>query len=241
MAESSAGRIRRHLTGNAIGYVALFFAMSGGAVALQGKNTVDSGDIINQQVKSADIRNDNIKPRDIRDDSLTGAEVALDSLGAADIAPGAIRASEIDAGAVEADEIAKDAVGADEIDDAEVQARIGGLCPSGSAISQVFSNGGVSCQDVAGGRELITTSSTFDSTSPKTAIANCTAGKVGVGGGARLSNSAGGHSWSGEDVALFANAPYLDDAGWIASALEPGLAESASWRVIAYAICLDLP
>ena len=54
-------RAREHLRSNIIGYVALFIALAGTAYALPGKNTVDSGDIRNGQVKTADIRNDNVR------------------------------------------------------------------------------------------------------------------------------------------------------------------------------------
>jgi hypothetical protein len=39
----------------AVAFVALLAALSGSATALQGKNTVDSGDIKNGQVKNKDL------------------------------------------------------------------------------------------------------------------------------------------------------------------------------------------
>lgn len=51
----SRGRIAEHLRGNVVGYVAVFLALAGTAVALPGRNTVDSGDIINGEVKRRDL------------------------------------------------------------------------------------------------------------------------------------------------------------------------------------------
>jgi len=88
-------RAREHLRSNIVGYVALFFVLAGGAYALPGKNTVDSGDIRKGQVKTGDLRNNDVRGADIRrgavngsdvgDGSLTGAEIAADSLTDADI------------------------------------------------------------------------------------------------------------------------------------------------------------
>jgi hypothetical protein len=77
-------RISRHVRGNAVGYVALFFALSGGAYALQGKNTVDSGDIKKGQVKTSDVANDSgkgaLKGSDIAANALTGKDLDEASL-----------------------------------------------------------------------------------------------------------------------------------------------------------------
>jgi hypothetical protein len=50
------GRIGRFVRSNIIGFIALFFALGGVAVALPGTNTVDSGDLRPGAVKSVDIR-----------------------------------------------------------------------------------------------------------------------------------------------------------------------------------------
>jgi hypothetical protein len=67
-------RIRGHIRSNVVGYIALFFALSGGAAWAThpgGANTIDSTDIIDDQVKSPDIRDGNVT----RDDIRTGAVV----------------------------------------------------------------------------------------------------------------------------------------------------------------------
>jgi hypothetical protein len=104
-------RILRHLRSHVIAYVALFFALTAGtAMALPGTNTVDSGDIINGQVKSADIANDKVNTIDLQDNQVRSSDVRDDTLangglGAADLAPDAVDSSEIAAGAVRGSEL----------------------------------------------------------------------------------------------------------------------------------------
>jgi len=75
----------------AVAFIALLAAVSGTAVALPGKNTVDSGDIRKGAVKRGDvarnavnggkIANGSVTGADTRDDSLTGTDVQESSLG----------------------------------------------------------------------------------------------------------------------------------------------------------------
>jgi hypothetical protein len=75
----------------AVAFIALLAALSGTAVALPGKNTVDSADIKNKTVRGKDLRgsavtsakvkNNNLTGTDIRDNSLTGADVDESTLG----------------------------------------------------------------------------------------------------------------------------------------------------------------
>jgi hypothetical protein len=79
-------RVRDHLRSNVVGYIALFFALTGGAYAIQGKNTVDSGDIRKGQVKSTDVANEN------RKGALKGIDVAANSLTGKDLDEASLRA-----------------------------------------------------------------------------------------------------------------------------------------------------
>ena len=82
---------RRPSPAMAVAFVALLAALSGTAVALPGKNTVDSGDIRNGQVRTKDIRNNavttkkvknnNLRSNDIRNNTLTGNDINEGSLG----------------------------------------------------------------------------------------------------------------------------------------------------------------
>jgi hypothetical protein len=99
-----SSRIRNHIRGNVVGYVALFLVVTGGtAQALNGSNTVFSDDIVNREVKTADLGlgaviANRLAPNSVRtgrvvdesltgDDigNLTGADVANDSLTGAQI------------------------------------------------------------------------------------------------------------------------------------------------------------
>ena len=97
-------RISKHIRSNVVGYLALFFALSGGvawATHPGGANTISSADIINNEIQSADIRDANLTTVDIRanavttgkildgevrtgdvlNDSLTGSDIAESTLG----------------------------------------------------------------------------------------------------------------------------------------------------------------
>lgn len=65
-------RASEHIRSNVVGYLALVcFAMSGVAQALPGANTVDSGDIKNNQVRSVDIMNGQVKGHDIANGAVS--------------------------------------------------------------------------------------------------------------------------------------------------------------------------
>jgi hypothetical protein len=59
----------------AVAFIALLAALSGTAVALPGKNTVDSGDIKKGAVKRPDIARNAVTGAKVRNNSLTGADV----------------------------------------------------------------------------------------------------------------------------------------------------------------------
>jgi hypothetical protein len=69
----------------AIAFIALLAAISGTAVALPGKNSVDSGDIKNKQVKGKDLANSAVTGKKVKNGSLTGADVKDDSLTGGDV------------------------------------------------------------------------------------------------------------------------------------------------------------
>lgn len=119
-------RIRGHIRSNVVGYIALFaFAISGTANALPGKNSVDSGDIKNDQVKTVDVRNDTLSgggltAADLRTGSVTTAEVLDDTaagggLSSADLQAGSVGSSEVALDSLAVDDLGLDSVGASEI------------------------------------------------------------------------------------------------------------------------------
>ena len=54
--------LRNHLRSNVIGYVAVFIALSGTAIASHpgGADTISAADIINNEVRTEDIRDANV-------------------------------------------------------------------------------------------------------------------------------------------------------------------------------------
>jgi hypothetical protein len=65
----------------ALSALALFLALGGGAVALQGKNSVNSGDIKNGAVKGEDVKSDTLRSSDIDNGTIGGVDVEDDSIG----------------------------------------------------------------------------------------------------------------------------------------------------------------
>jgi hypothetical protein len=76
---------RRPSPALAVAFVALVAALSGTAVALPGKNTVDSGDIKKNAVRSADIKNGGAASADLRNNGVTSADVRDNALTGTDI------------------------------------------------------------------------------------------------------------------------------------------------------------
>ena len=91
---------RRPTPAMGIALVALFVALSGTAVALPGKNRVDSNDpkrgsigtraIANNSVRSKDIRTGNVRSSDVLNDSLLSEDVKNDALTGDDINEGTL-------------------------------------------------------------------------------------------------------------------------------------------------------
>ena len=120
--------IRKHLRANAVGYLALFVALSGTAVALPATNTVFSSDIVNGEVKSKDISDTNgVRSVDVRDDDkkgggLAAVDLARGSVGSSEIVTDGVGSPEIKADAVRGSEIATDGVGGAEIEPDAIRA-----------------------------------------------------------------------------------------------------------------------
>lgn len=66
---------RRPSAAMLVAFVALIAALSGTAVALPGKNTIDSGDIKKAAVKASDIAKNAVNGVKVKPNSLTGADV----------------------------------------------------------------------------------------------------------------------------------------------------------------------
>ena len=65
----------------AVAFVALLAALSGTAVALPGKNTVDSGDIKKGNVKNSDLGRNAVTSGKVKNNTLTGSDINESKLG----------------------------------------------------------------------------------------------------------------------------------------------------------------
>src|SRR4051794_17508616 len=112
-----SGRIRNHLRTNVVGYVALFFVLTGGtAYALDGSNTVFTDDIVNGEVKTADIDTgsvtngklgtDAVKSNKILDGSVKNADLEADSVDSSKVVDNSLGSADIGTNAVGDDEVA---------------------------------------------------------------------------------------------------------------------------------------
>ncbi len=80
------GAVRDHFRHNVVGYIALFcFVLGGTAIALPGKNKVDTGDIKRNAVRASDIARNAVTASKIAPRSVDSLRVIDDSLGGADI------------------------------------------------------------------------------------------------------------------------------------------------------------
>jgi hypothetical protein len=88
------GRISDYLRRNLLGLIAIFIALGGTAYATHpgGDNTIDTGDIINGQVKQLDIGSNQVRSAEVIDDTFPGG-----GLAAADLAANSVGPSELDA------------------------------------------------------------------------------------------------------------------------------------------------
>jgi hypothetical protein len=74
-----------YLRRNALGLVAIFIALGGTAFALPGTNSVNSGDIVNGQVKARDIGAQQVRASKLASGAVTGGKVLDNSLTGADV------------------------------------------------------------------------------------------------------------------------------------------------------------
>ena len=139
-------RVSGWIRNNVLGFIAIFIALSGTAAAsLPGTDTVDSGDIINGEVRNPDIRDGavtsgkigagQVKSSDLAADSVTGANITDGSVGAADVASDSLGGGQVDETS---------------LDSSVLQHRLASGCAAGSAIRDVDAGGNVTCEGVGG-------------------------------------------------------------------------------------------
>ena len=113
-------RIRDHVRSNVVGYVALFFALTGGvawATHPGGANTISSGDIINGEVKSADVGDGEVKNNDLGVDSVGSGKIADRQVKNADLSIGASSSNTIADGGIQGVDVKNDTLTGTQVDE----------------------------------------------------------------------------------------------------------------------------
>jgi hypothetical protein len=73
-----------------VAFIALLAALSGSAIALPGKNTVDSGDIKNNVIRSKDIRNGQVATKDVKNNNLRSVDIRNNTVTGNDVNEGSL-------------------------------------------------------------------------------------------------------------------------------------------------------
>lgn len=89
-------RIGVHLRGHGIGYVALFIVLGGTALALPGRNTVDSGDIAKKAVKSGDLAKKAVKGKNIAKGAVKKGKIKDGAIATPKLADAAVTGAKAD-------------------------------------------------------------------------------------------------------------------------------------------------
>ncbi len=136
---SLSERISRHLRAHIVGYVALFVALSGTAVALPGKKSVKSNDIAPNAVRTKAIKAGAVKNSKLADGAVTSAKIADGQGVGVDLANSSITEPKL----------ANDAVSRRTIVAGSIN---GGKLANGSVNSQKVDNGSLLAEDFAPGQ-----------------------------------------------------------------------------------------
>jgi len=144
-----SSRIRQHIRGNVVGYIALFAALGGTAAALPGRNSVDANDIAKKAVKSRALANKAVKGRAIAPGAVKNGKLADGAVSATKLQDGAVVQTKLGDAAVTNEKLANDSVTRQKI----VQGTInGGKLANGAVTSQKVRDGDLLAADFAPGQ-----------------------------------------------------------------------------------------
>lgn len=88
--------MKSRVLAHAVGYTTLaFVALAGTAQALPGTNSVDSGDIIDGEVRRVDIAGSAVNSSKVADGTITGVDLLDGSVGVNDLAPNAVNTTKV--------------------------------------------------------------------------------------------------------------------------------------------------
>jgi hypothetical protein len=239
--------LNRHLSfANAISCIALFVALSGAAFAAKttlGNKAVKTRNLANGSVTTPKLRGGAVTSLKLRNGAVTGPKIAPGAVGSTQIANGAVRSAALGGGVVTEGKLKNGAVTETKLfNSAVTNSKIG---PNAVATGKI-ADGAVTSAKLA--TSLLTqlvknvsyefkASALSDSSSPKSATAQCPSGKVAIGGGAKTTGTA-------TKVALTESAPTAPDGagkrtGWTVTASELDT-DGENWAVEAYVVCAEL-
>lgn len=132
-------RVAAHLRGNLVGYVAVFIALSGTAIALPGKKSVKSDDLATGAVRSKAIKAGAVKNAKLATGAVTSLKIADANVVSADLANSAVTEGKIADGAVARAKIPAGAIN-------------GGKLANGSVNSAKVNDGSLLAEDFAPGQ-----------------------------------------------------------------------------------------
>jgi len=146
-------RVGQHFRANVVGYVGVFLALTGTAVALPGVNTVDSGDIINGEVKAPDLAGE----------AINESKIADGSVGTLDLRNGGVARADVGTGAVDSTKVVDGSLGGADINANQIQRRVTGSCTPPEGITSVRADGSVTCASPVFGIRLFPNAGTNNS------------------------------------------------------------------------------
>lgn len=136
---SLSERIRRHLQSHVVGYLALFVALSGTALALPGQKTVKSDDLANGAVKGKAIAGNAVSTAKVRDGAITGPKLGGSAVTTSALADGSVTTTKL----------ADDAVIRQKIAQGEIN---GGKLANGAVNSSKVADGTLLAEDFGAGQ-----------------------------------------------------------------------------------------
>jgi len=142
-------RLRRHLQSHLVGYLALFVALSGTALALPGKKQVKSDDLANGAVTTKALASKSVTAKKLRSGAVTSQKLGSGAVTLGKLGAGAVATSAIADGAVTGPKLADDSVARQNI----VQGTInGGKIANGAIDSAKVADGSLLAADFQPGQ-----------------------------------------------------------------------------------------
>ncbi len=248
--------MKKHLSvANVLSCLALFVALSGAAYAAGlgnnavrtrniANNAVNTAKLRNNAVNTAKLRNNAVNARKLRNGSVTGPKIANAAVGTSKLADASVRSTTLGGGVVTTGKLKDLGV---------TEAKLGNNAVTSTKISAGSVETGKLAKEAVTGEklsagllaQLLKNVSYESKSSPsdkeefsKEVVAECTAGKIAIGGGARITG--GGAT----QLVLSGSYPQTNPVSgktdaWVARALPLSLVAD-DWAVVAHVICAEL-